>query len=131
VPHDVTPGSAEDWLIRAKGKLGLARQPLPEGCFWEDLAYMAQQAAELAIKAVYQHFGWRFDFVHNIGHLLGKLEDKGLHIPDEIKAATDLTIYATVMRYPGMHTRTTKEEHDELLAIADEIVAWAEGIVGL
>jgi hypothetical protein len=35
------------------------------------------------------------------------------------------------MRYPGMQTRTTKEEYDKLLAIADAIVAWAEGIVGL
>jgi len=31
VRTDRAPGSAEDWLSRAKGKLLLARQPLPEG----------------------------------------------------------------------------------------------------
>ncbi len=40
------PGSAEDWLMRAEGDLALARAPLPEGAFYEDLCFDAQQAAE-------------------------------------------------------------------------------------
>ena len=55
--HECAPGSPQDWLSRAKGKLLLARQSLPEGGYWEDLCYMAQQAAELAVKAVYQAKG--------------------------------------------------------------------------
>jgi hypothetical protein len=27
-PHDPVPGTAREWLDRAKGKLALARQPL-------------------------------------------------------------------------------------------------------
>jgi len=40
------PGSAEDWLSRAKGDPAIARSPLPEGAFYEDLCYHAQQAGE-------------------------------------------------------------------------------------
>jgi HEPN domain-containing protein len=59
------PGSAREWLARAKGKLVLARQPLPAGGFYEDLCFHAHQAAELAIKAVYQQMGWQFDYIHD------------------------------------------------------------------
>ncbi len=49
-PPSPSPGTASEWLDRAKGKLALARQPLPEGAFWEDLCFLSQQAAELGIK---------------------------------------------------------------------------------
>lgn len=61
MPHDrPAPGSAEDWLARAKGDLAIAEAPLPEGAFYEDLCFHAQQAAEKALKAVYQCHGGRF-----------------------------------------------------------------------
>jgi hypothetical protein len=45
-------------MDRAKGDLALARAPLPEGGFYEDLCFHAQQAAEKALKSVYLHFAW-------------------------------------------------------------------------
>ncbi|HVT02768.1 MAG TPA: HEPN domain-containing protein [Thermoanaerobaculia bacterium] len=55
MPRDrATPGSAEDWLARARSDLAIARSPLPEGAFLEDLCFHAQQAAEKALKAVRQ-----------------------------------------------------------------------------
>jgi len=48
------PGSPEEWLMRAKSNLALARADKPEGVFWEDMCYNAQQAAEKAVKAVLQ-----------------------------------------------------------------------------
>ena len=33
------PGSAADWLVRAKGDLVLAEIPLPAGAFYEDLCF--------------------------------------------------------------------------------------------
>lgn len=126
MPHDVVPGSAEDWLLRAKGKLAAARQPLPEGGYWEDWGFMAQQAAELAIKSVYQHFGWTFPFVHDLARLLTALTDKNVHIPDQVRAAGKLTVYATELRYPGVREPTTEEEYRSLLATAEAVVGWAE-----
>ena len=53
----------------------LAQVPLPAGGMWEDLCFWAQQAAELAIKAVYQQHGWLFPFIHDLARLLN-----GLHM---------------------------------------------------
>ena len=50
-----TPGTPKDWLARAQGDLALAQISLPEGAYYEDLCFHAQQAAEKAIKAVYRH----------------------------------------------------------------------------
>jgi HEPN domain-containing protein len=69
-PPNPIPGSAQHWLQRAKGKLALARLPLPPGGFREDLCFGAQQAAELAIKAVCQQQGWMFPYVHDLHRLI-------------------------------------------------------------
>jgi len=54
MPQDrPAPGSPQEWLSRAKGDLAMARVPLPEGVFYEDLCFHAQQAAEKAFKGVY------------------------------------------------------------------------------
>src|SRR5262245_54784909 len=49
-PDKSIPGSVQDWLVRAKGHLALAKQPKPEGAFWEDQCFLAQQAAEKALR---------------------------------------------------------------------------------
>lgn len=126
---DVLPGSPEDWLRRAKGKLLLARQPLPDGAFWEDLCYMAQQAAELAVKAVYRSQNRRFAFVHDLAQLLDDLEQAGVIVPEDVRQAEKLTVYATQMRYPGMSGFATKKDHMGVLAIAQNTVAWAEALI--
>jgi HEPN domain-containing protein len=56
------PGSPQEWIARAKGDLALAQAPLPEGGFYEDLCFHAQQAAEKALKSVYLHFAWDFRY---------------------------------------------------------------------
>ncbi len=129
MPPKPTPGSPQDWLSRARGKLLLARQPLPDGGYWEDLCYMAQQAAELAIKAVYQHYGWRFVFVHDLAQLLDGLDDHGLEIPEDIRDAEKLTVYATQMRYPGTSGFTTEADYVLVQSIAEAVVTWAGDII--
>jgi HEPN domain-containing protein len=81
-------------LARANGDLALARAPLPEGGFREDLCYHAQQAAEKAVKAVYLHQGWAFRYIHDLEELLTGLERQGLAAPDEVKACFVLTAFA-------------------------------------
>lgn len=126
---DYAPGGAQDWLDRAKGKLVLASQPLPQGAYWQDLTYMAQQAAELAIKAVYCQKGLQFAFVHDIRFLLDGLAKTGLNVPEEVREAERLTVFATQMRYPGASDSITEDRHSRLLAIAETVVAWADSIV--
>ena len=93
--------TVRDWLKRATGKLALARISLPQGGFREDLCFHAQQAAELAIKAVYVHHGWPFAYIHVFGTLLDGLEKKGMQIPSSVQDADSLTVYAAETRYPG------------------------------
>jgi HEPN domain-containing protein len=49
-------GTPEEWLKRAKSNLILAKQPKPDGAFWEDYCFDAQQAAEKALKALRIHY---------------------------------------------------------------------------
>lgn len=49
MPHDPEiPGSATDWLVRARSDMAVARVPLPESAMYESLCFHAQQAAEKA-----------------------------------------------------------------------------------
>ncbi len=123
------PGTAREWLDRARGKLALACVPLPPDGFYEDLCFSAQQAAELAIKAVYQHKKWTFDYVHDLGRLLDGLERKGLTLPDKVQDADQLSVYASQTRYPGIYARVTKNEYEEAFKVAKSVVLWAETVV--
>ena len=126
---DYEPGSAQDWLDRAKGKLVLAQQALPKGAYWQDLTFMAQQAAELAIKAVYCKEGQAFAFVHDIRFLLDGLAKTGLEVPEQIREAERLSVFATQMRYPGTGQSITEQQHARFVAIAESVVAWADRLI--
>lgn len=120
------PGSAEEWLARARADLALAKAPLPAGALYEDLCFHAQQAAEKALKAVYQRHGWTFRYVHDLKELLAGLRDKGLVVPDNLEEATRLTSYAFQFRYPGVEESVTAQEYERSIALAGDVVQWAE-----
>jgi len=121
----LVPGSAEDWLARAEGDLALARVPLPQGAFYEDLCFHAQQAAEKAIKAIYQHYGKSFRYTHDLDELITGLQNEGIIIPSEIMEAILLTSYAWEARYPGLSEPVTVEEYREALRQSELVVNWA------
>jgi len=120
------PGSPQDWLARAKSDLILARQPLPEGAFYEDLCFHAQQAAEKAIKAVYQHHGWIFRYTHDLEELLRGLKQKGLVVPQGIDDSIILTSFAWEARYPGFSEPVSVEEYYNAIEHAEAVMIWAE-----
>jgi HEPN domain-containing protein len=121
------PGSASDWLARAKGDLALARGPLPKGAFLEDLCFHAQQAAEKAIKAIYVHHGLVFRYTHDLDDLLTTLKKQGMIIPAAVEDSIVLTSYAWDARYPGIAEPVTDAEHREAVRLAEEVIVWAEG----
>lgn len=127
MPHDSKKiGTSRDWLRRAKSNLARARQPKPEEVLWEDLCFDAQQAAEKSLKAVLLSHGIAFRFVHDITELLTLLENHGVFLQEEIRAAAELSGYAVENRYPGPFEPVTEEEFDRALRIAEAVVAWAE-----
>lgn len=119
-PHEQVPGSAADWLVRAKSDLAIAKAPLPEGAFYEDLCFHAQQAAEKALKALYQH---------DLDELISGLQREGLEVPEEIVEADVLTRFAWESRYPYIGEKVTDEEYREALCQAETVVAWAERLI--
>ncbi|MBM4349614.1 MAG: HEPN domain-containing protein [Deltaproteobacteria bacterium] len=123
------PGSAEDWLARAEGDLALARAPLPEGAFYEDLCFHAQQAAEKALKAVYQHSSKPFRYTHDLDELITGLQDVNMPVPPGVANAAMLTSYAWETRYPGLSEPVTIEEYQEALRQAELVVRWATEVI--
>lgn len=123
---DNSTGSPGDWIERAKSNLTRARQPKPEGVFYEDLCFDAQQAAEKALKALLIASKVEFRFVHDIGELLRTLEQSGVDIPSAVRDAAELTEFAVEARYPGPFEPVTEDEWKRAIELAETVVSWVE-----
>jgi HEPN domain-containing protein len=119
-------GTPEEWIKRAKSNLAIARQPATEDIYLEDLCFETQQAAEKALKAVLLSKNIPFRLIHDLSELLTLLEQRGIPLPEGIKAAATLTDYSVEARYPGPFEPVTEDEYREALQIAEAVVVWAE-----
>lgn len=90
------PRRHHDWLRQAERKLASARWDL-EGTFYEDACFTAQQAAELAAKALLESKG-RVELGHSVQALL---KGAGVDDSDLIGAARTLDRYYVPTRYPN------------------------------
>jgi HEPN domain-containing protein len=122
-------GSPKGWLRRAKSNLIRAKQPKHEEVFWEDLCFDAQQAVEKSLKALLLFHKIPFRFVHDIAELLTVLEQNGLSLPEQIRAAAELSDYAVEARYPGPMEPVTEDEYKEAVRMAEMVVSWVEGFI--
>jgi HEPN domain-containing protein len=125
------PDDAREWLNRARSNLAKARSTsgAPE-VYLEDLCFDAQQAAEKAVKAVLIHLGAQFPYVHDLAQLLSLVEWAGQSVPESIKRAASLSDYAVETRYPGLSEPVTRQEYEEAISIAAEVVRWAQDVIG-
>ncbi|MFC1825238.1 HEPN domain-containing protein [Thermodesulfobacteriota bacterium] len=82
--------------------------------------------AEKALKAVYQHYGWEFQYTHDLTELVTGLKRQGLTVASEVEEAEFLTSFAWEARYPGLGEPVTANEHEEALRHAVDVVTWAE-----
>ena len=128
-PRSKAPGTPPEWLMRAKSNLAVARGEKTEEIFWEDLCFNAQQAAEKALKAIFQHKGLLFRYVHDLEELITTLERSGVSIPSLVKEAEILTQYALETRYPGEGEPVDEEEYRRALELAEAVVHWAEEVL--
>ena len=120
---------AGEWLRRARSDLALAKQPKPEEVFWEDLCFHAEQAAEKAIKAVLVLERIDFPRTRDVSELLGLLAQAGHSVPADVLIAETISDYASVTRYPGHRQPVGEEEYRRAVAVAEDVVRWAEGVV--
>ncbi len=123
-----------DWMKQAKRDMEMAGKARESG-YYEWTCFISQQAAEKAVKAVYQAKGGSA-LGHGIGALLRGLKDEGLSIHEGIrKAAKNLDGYYIVSRYPDGMTQGTPADHLDLedadgsIRSAGEIIRFCEDIL--
>ena len=122
-----------DWMDQARGDLEHARSDLERG-FYEWACFSAQQAAEKAVKAVFQKMGAEV-WGHSVADLLGELS--GRHPVSEAlrDAALELDKAYIPTRYPNAHPsgsprrRYTRSEAERMVAHAAEILEFSEGLL--
>ena len=124
-----SPDNPAEWLSRARSSLALSTAKTP-GVLYEDFCFQAQQAAEKALKAVFVARKIPYPYTHDINALLSGLEQHGIMVPGPLWEAVVLTSFASDTRYPGTGTPVTKEEYQEAVGLAQDILRWAEEQVG-
>ena len=113
-----------DWFRQAERKLDSARWDI-KGGFYEDACFSAQQAAELAVKALLESQG-RIERGHSVYQLM---EAAGKVPPAIVNAGRTLDRYYIATRYPnGFPAGAPMDFFDQL--IAEEAVELAETILG-
>lgn len=115
----------DQWLKRAHSNLERAKAgQVSEEILFEDLCFDCQQAAEKSIKALLVHLDIEFEKIHSISKLLKQVE--GIIVPEEIKDAAELSVYAVDTRYPGDYDPATESEYKQALMMAEKVIKWAE-----
>jgi HEPN domain-containing protein len=124
---------SKDWLDEANGDLEHARSDL-QGGFYNWACFSSQQAAEKAIKAVFQKMGAEA-WGHSVADLLREL-GKNYDISTELlNDALELDKAYIPTRYPNAHpsgsprTRYTKEEGGRLIEYAERIIEFCSSIL--
>jgi Uncharacterized conserved protein related to C-terminal domain of eukaryotic chaperone, SACSIN len=116
----------EKGMDQAVGDLEHARSDRERG-FYEWACFSAQQAAEKAVKAVFQKTGAE-DWGRSIADLLKELAQRYPVAPELIEGALELDKAYIPSRYPNAHPsgsprqRYTKREADRLIKYAEELV---------
>jgi HEPN domain-containing protein len=122
-----------DWMDQAEGDLEHARSDL-KGGFYDWACFSSQQAAEKALKAVFQKLGAEA-WGHSVADLLEELS-KSRRIPEELMdLALELDKVYISARYPNAHPsgsprkRYTKNEAQRIVEYAGRIVNFCKGIL--
>lgn len=123
--------NARYWIDEARRELRVANDYRDD----PDMALIrcarAHAAVELAIKAVIIGHDKGYPDTHNIGLLFERAEQVGETIGDETKQASRLTAYAGRLRSghlerPQPGPSPDNSEVDEVIEIANRVVAWAD-----
>jgi len=122
-----------DWMDQAEGDLEHARSDL-NGGFHEWACFSAQQAAEKALKAVFQKFGGEA-WGHSVADLLEEFGKSQL-VPEDLKdIALELDKAYIPTRYPNVHPsgsprrRYTNKEAERMIGYAERIVEFCKSFL--
>lgn len=124
---------SRDWLDDAQGDLAHARSDLERG-FYNWACFSAQQAAEKAVKAVFQKMGAEA-WGHSVADLLAALRERR-DIPEPLMdRALELDKAYIPTRYPNAHqsgsarSRYTQNEATRLIEHAEKIIDFCTNLL--
>lgn len=122
-----------DWMDQAQGDLEHARSDLERG-FYDWACFSAQQAAEKAVKAVFQKQGAEA-WGHSVADLLEELAPYHSVSNNLRDAALELDKTYILARYPNAHPsgsprrRYTRIEAERMVTYAEKIVQFCESLL--
>ena len=90
----------------------------------EDLCFDLQQCVEKSFKALLVNNNIDYPYTHKINILIELLEENAISIPDEIKEAVILTVFAVEARYDDI-LFLTEDIYKETLEISEKVYNWA------
>jgi len=124
---------SRDWMDQAIGDLDHAKHDLAHG-FYDWACFSSQQAAEKAVKAVFQRLGAEA-WGHSVADLLKELS-RTYTVPEELtNGALELDKAYIPARYPNAHpsgsprTRYTRDEAARLIQYAEQIIKFCEDLL--
>jgi len=124
---------SRDWMDQAEGDLMHAKNDL-KGGFYEWACFSSQQAAEKAVKAVFQKMGAEA-WGHSVADLLKALSERHEVSEELINVALELDKAYIPTRYPNAHpsgsprTRYIKEEARRLITYAEKIIKFCADLL--
>jgi HEPN domain-containing protein len=124
---------SRDWMDQAQGDLLHARSDMAGG-FHDWACFSAQQAAEKAVKAVFQRLGAEA-WGHSVADLPAELGERA-GVPEALRdAGLELDKAYIPTRYPNAHpsgaprSRYTRTEAARLIGHAEAVIVFCQGLL--
>jgi len=125
---------ARDWWTQAQADLRHAQHALDDGDYdWA--CFAARQAAEKALKAVFEHRRQKV-WGHSVTRMLQALQEAGLTVTDDLlDAAKTLDKHYIPTRYPngleqGAPTEFyTRREAEDAICYSEEILRFCDSLL--
>ena len=113
----------KNWFVKAQHDLDAAKQlSSVEQPLLDVAIYHCQQAAEKAVKSFLVFHDQEFEKTHDIEDLLSSAIRFDNRLETFFDSGETLTPYASLYRYPGTVMEPEKEEFDEALKAAENVL---------
>jgi HEPN domain-containing protein len=112
------------WLAKSAGDLAAAEAlSRADGFHADHICFLAQQAAEKAVKAALLAAGDDLPRTHDLGYLLDLLGESEPTLAAALRPTEELTPYAVQLRYPNDLPPVTPRDADAALRLARAALA--------
>lgn len=124
---------SQDWYNQALRDIASAKAQLESG-FFEWACFIAQQAAEKAVKAVYQKLSAEA-WGHSVTDLLSGLNEKTNVSPEISEKAKRLDRFYIPARYPNGWAKgfpgeyLTRKDAQDAISDSEEVLRFCQGIL--